>query len=178
MGKSVLTEPVSFPGLDELFLEDSVSPEVPNYQPRIMSLWSRSKIGTLQSRLDMLQMRIRGKANFSNQLIMRLANDVFGFEGWSTKIVDVGAHLTEPSDEEAGYSVVAFATVRITLKDGTFYESHGKGESHNLPDKGLAFRTAKLLAVTVAVKSGIIELPILSIDDEIEFGYDIKQEAM
>lgn len=175
-----LNESVAFPGLDELFAEEQPEP-VPESRPRIMSLWSRAKIGTLQSRLDGLQMRILRRDRVSNQLIMRLANDVFGFEGWSTKIIHIEAHLddqtTDPSpDNKDLYSVTAFATIRITLKDGTFYESNGMGKSHNLPDKGLAYRTAKMLAVTLATKSGIMDLPILSLDDEFEFGDALKVE--
>lgn len=172
------SESVKFPGLDELFNEDDEPEAVPEYRPRIMTLWSRAKIGTLQSRLDMLQQQVNGKFNYSNRLIMKLANDVFGFEGWSTKIIHHEACLVSGGQEETGgYSVNAWAIVRITLKDGTFYETKGIGKSHNLPEKGLAFRTAKMLAVTTAIKFGIMELPILTIDDEIEYGTGvIKQE--
>lgn len=176
---------VKFPGLDELF-EEEEDGETKNqakdeYKPRIMTLWSRSKIGTLQSRLDKLQNRMPGKFNYSNLVIMKLANDVFGFQGWSTHLVSVEADLInslEGSMDENKYSVAATAIVRITLKDGTFYETQAVGKSHNLPEKGSAYRLAKMLAVTLATKLGILELPILTIDDEAEYGPTvIKQEV-
>jgi DNA repair and recombination protein RAD52 len=48
------------------------------------------------------------------------ANDIFGFNGWSSEILNF---TTDFMDEESGkVSVGISCTVRITLKDGTFHE--------------------------------------------------------
>lgn len=48
------------------------------------------------------------------------ANEIFGFNGWSSEILNF---TTDFLDEEAGkVSVGVSCTVRITLKDGTFHD--------------------------------------------------------
>lgn len=48
------------------------------------------------------------------------ANDIFGFNGWSSEILNF---TTDFLDEEGGkVSVGVSCTVRISLKDGTFHD--------------------------------------------------------
>lgn len=48
------------------------------------------------------------------------ANDIFGFNGWSSEILNF---TTDFMDEDGGkISVGVSCTVRITLKDGTFHD--------------------------------------------------------
>lgn len=172
------TEKVSLPGIDELFVDDSEhhNSKDSGYSG-VISLWGKSKLGTLQSRLGMLQVRSHNrKFEYSNYTIMSLANDVFGFQGWSTKLLELTIEdfkqiksSDQPESERVElfetnafkYRITVRARVRILLKDGTSHECEGIGRAQNLPDKGTAYRTAKMLAVSNATKNTILQLPVL-----------------
>lgn len=112
---------------------------------------------------------------------MNLANEIFGFQGWSTQVLEVlvkdfdqvrsetkdnSEAAESKADATVKYSITVNAKVRITLKDGTCHECIGTGNAMNLPEKGLAYRTAKMLAVTDATKNGILQLPVLLDNEE------------
>ena len=51
------------------------------------------------------------------------ANEIFGFNGWSSEILNF---TTDFMDVEQGrISVGVSCTVRVSLKDGTFHDVHG-----------------------------------------------------
>jgi len=57
---------------------------------------------------------------------IELANSIFGFDGWSSQIVDITPDFIE---EVAGgkFRVGVTAVVKVMLKDGTFHEDVGYG---------------------------------------------------
>eukprot|EP00835_Amoeboradix_gromovi_P004265 NODE_322_length_11016_cov_0.249061.p3 type:complete len:296 gc:universal NODE_322_length_11016_cov_0.249061:3264-4151(+) len=83
-----------------------------------------------------------------------LLNGVFGFNGWSSSILDHGIDDIEVigTDENPKYNVATFATVRLTLKDGTCREDLGVGEASNAKSKAAGLKQARKEAVTDAIK--------------------------
>lgn len=85
--------------------------------------------------------------------LIKLANDIFGFNGWSTSILSI---CTEFVDSENGrFALGITCTARVTLKDGSFHEDVGFGSAENFKSKGLAFEKAKKEAVTDATKRAL-----------------------
>lgn len=81
---------------------------------------------------------------------INLANDTFGFNGWSTEIKNLSVDYC---DELGGrFSVGVTCTVRVTLKDGSFHEDVGFGHIENVKAKYMAFDKCKKEATTDAVK--------------------------
>lgn len=153
-------ETISFPGLDELFLDDDSAVFDTPKQEGIKTAWAAVKLGTLQARLDLLHPRGSGvKFQLSNNKVMNVANEIFGFEGWSTRLLNVT--IDEVKVENERYTIIASSTVQLVLKDGTTYTTYGTGRAQNLPEKGRAFRTAKMMSVTSAVKKSIMEVSTL-----------------
>ena len=93
--------------------------------------------------------------------VITLANEVFGFNGWSSQIISLATdfvsppvfllhmnhsrtgllihdYLTMQCDETSPgrYSVGVSAIIRVTLRDGTFHEDTGFGGGDNLKGKG------------------------------------------
>ncbi|KAI9278122.1 hypothetical protein BY458DRAFT_488266 [Sporodiniella umbellata] len=82
---------------------------------------------------------------------INLANDIFGFNGWSSDIKDTTIDFVDILDDgrvNLGVSV----TVRITLKDSTYHEDIGYGSAENCRSKAMAFEKARKQAVTDAIK--------------------------
>lgn len=81
------------------------------------------------------------------------ANQIFGFNGWSSHIVNLDLRFV---DEARGrYSACVSATVRITLRDGTTREDRGGGISENVRSKGEAIVKAEKEAITDATKRAL-----------------------
>lgn len=70
--------------------------------------------------------------------IINLANEVFGFNGWSSSIVNLSIDTTDFNEESRKWSVGVSAIVRVTLRDGTFHEDIGYGILENSKTKGPA----------------------------------------
>lgn len=70
--------------------------------------------------------------------IINLANEVFGFNGWSSSIVNLNTDFIDYSEETRRYSVGTSAVVRVTLRDGTYHEDVGYGILENSKSKGAA----------------------------------------
>ncbi|KAI0322904.1 Rad52/22 family double-strand break repair protein-domain-containing protein [Amylostereum chailletii] len=87
--------------------------------------------------------------------IIRLANDVFGYNGWSSSIVKMETDFCDFSEDTRRYSVGVTAMIKITLRDGTFHEDVGYGTGDNLKSKGAALDKAKKEAVTDGVKRAL-----------------------
>ncbi|RLV91421.1 DNA repair protein RAD59 [Spathaspora sp. JA1] len=122
--------------------------------------WTLQKIGTLQSRLESLEnKRYFGKyesRSVAARTIYDLANDVFGFNGWSTTILDcIFADVTE---EAENYSAKCTVKIRLTLRSGTTSEHYGFAEATNLPHKYMCYNKCKKHAVTDATKNAILGL--------------------
>lgn len=70
--------------------------------------------------------------------IINLANEVFGFNGWSSSIVSLTTDFADYNEETRRYNVGVTAIVRVTLKDGVFHEDTGYGMLENSKSKGAA----------------------------------------
>lgn len=82
---------------------------------------------------------------------LNLANDIFGFNGWSSELISVLVDFLDVHKNgrvSLGLSVVA----RITLKDGTFHEDFGYGFIENAKNKAMAFEKCKKEAFTDGLK--------------------------
>lgn len=151
-----------FPDISQ-FEEERIEIEEKYYIPE----WSLKKIGTLQSRLEILKTNKNSKTRFGqnssfydfpSSVLLNLANDVFGFDGWSTEILESNL-LTESFDEvKSVHSAKFSALIRVTLKDGTYSDAFGTGEATNLPHKYMCFSKGKKQAVTDGTKKAILGL--------------------
>lgn len=83
-----------------------------------------------------------------------LANEVFGFNGWSSSIVRLDIDFMDEM-ETRRFNVGVSAIVRITLRDGTFHEDSGYGSADNCRGKAQALEKAKKEAVTDALKRAL-----------------------
>lgn len=81
---------------------------------------------------------------------IQLANDIFGFNGWSSEIKEINIDFCDQVGN--AYCVGVSATVRVTLKDGTFHEDVGFGHIENSRSKALAFDKCRKEATTDALK--------------------------
>ncbi|TFY63076.1 hypothetical protein EVJ58_g3459 [Rhodofomes roseus] len=89
--------------------------------------------------------------------IINLANEVFGFNGWSSNIVSLTTDFIDLNEQSQRYSVGVTAVVRVTLRDGVFHEDVGYGLLENSKSKGAALDKAscKKEAVTDAIKRSL-----------------------
>ncbi|TFL01633.1 Rad52/22 family double-strand break repair protein-domain-containing protein [Pterulicium gracile] len=87
--------------------------------------------------------------------IINLANEVFGFNGWSSSIVSLVTDFADYNEETRRYSVGVTAIVRVTLRDGVFHEDTGYGSLENSKSKGAAMDKCKKEAVTDAIKRAL-----------------------
>ncbi|KAI3650341.1 hypothetical protein MP228_003822 [Amoeboaphelidium protococcarum] len=81
---------------------------------------------------------------------IELANKIFGFNGWSTRIVDLQVDFCDEVNGRVSLGVSC--TTRVTLKDGTYKEDVGYGSIVNCKAKGDAYQKAKKEAVTDSLK--------------------------
>ena len=63
--------------------------------------------------------------------IINLANEVFGFNGWSSSVVSLTTDFIDYSEESRKYNVGVTAIVRVTLRDGAYHEDVGYGMLEN-----------------------------------------------
>lgn len=85
---------------------------------------------------------------------INLANEVFGFNGWSSEIKQIQIDFVDETSSgkiTMGLSVIS----RVTLKDGTFHEDIGYGHIENCKGKAAAFEKAKKEAATDAMKRAL-----------------------
>ncbi|KAF4564546.1 DNA repair protein rad52 [Pleurotus pulmonarius] len=87
--------------------------------------------------------------------IINLANEVFGFNGWSSNIVSLTTDYMDAHEEGRRHNVGVTAIVRVTLRDGVFHEDVGYGVVENAKSKGAALDKCKKEAVTDAIKRAL-----------------------
>lgn len=68
--------------------------------------------------------------------IINLANDVFGFNGWSSSIVNLTTDFIDVHPETKRCNISVTAIVRVTLRDGVYHEDLGHGLIENSKSKG------------------------------------------
>lgn len=132
-------------------------------RPRL-SEYTAQEIATLQSRLDkqLGPEYISSRPGAAGQKVhylaaekvINLANEVFGFNGWSSSIQQIQIDFVDENQSgkiSLGLSVI----VRVTLKDGTFHEDVGYGHIENCKGKAAAFEKAKKEGATDALKRAL-----------------------
>ncbi|KAF9010076.1 Rad52/22 family double-strand break repair protein-domain-containing protein [Cyathus striatus] len=87
--------------------------------------------------------------------IINLANEVFGFNGWSSSIVSMTTDYIDYNEESRRYNVGVTAVIKVTLRDGVFHEDLGYGLADNSKSKGTALDKCKKEAVTDGLKRAL-----------------------
>jgi DNA repair and recombination protein RAD52 len=70
--------------------------------------------------------------------IINLANEVFGFNGWSSNVISLTTDFIDFNEETRRYTIGVTAIMRVTLRDGVFHEDVGYGMLENSKSKGQA----------------------------------------
>ncbi|KAI9642789.1 DNA repair protein rad52 [Ciborinia camelliae] len=133
-------------------------------KPRI-SEYTAQEIATLQSRLEkqLGPEYISSRAGPSGQKVhyitaekcIQLANEVFGFNGWSSQIIETQVDFVDENATTLKVSLGLSVIVRVTLKDGTFHEDVGYGHIENCKGKAAAFEKAKKEGTTDGLKRAL-----------------------
>ncbi|KAK6432580.1 DNA repair protein rad52 [Oleoguttula sp. CCFEE 5521] len=129
-----------------------------------ISQYTAREIATLQSRLDKqlgpeyISTRPGnggGKVHYlAAEKVINLANEVFGFNGWSSSIQNVTIDFVD--EHENGKVSLGLSTiVRVTVRDGTFHEDVGYGHIENCKGKAAAFEKAKKEGATDGMKRAL-----------------------
>lgn len=123
------------------------------------------EIATLQSRLEkqLGPEYISSRAGPSGQKvhyitaekIIALANEVFGFNGWSSSIQNIQMDFVDEHPQTLRVSLGLSVIVRVTLRDGTYHEDLGYGHIENCKGKAAAFEKAKKEGTTDALKRAL-----------------------
>lgn len=79
--------------------------------------------------------------------IINLANEVFGFDGWSSSVVNLNTDFVDYSEETRRFSVGVSAVIKVTLRDGTYHEDVGYGILENSKSKGAALDKVRLVVL-------------------------------
>ncbi|RXW22034.1 hypothetical protein EST38_g3807 [Candolleomyces aberdarensis] len=87
--------------------------------------------------------------------MINLANEVFGFNGWSSSVVKLTTDFIDCSEASGRYSISVTALIRVTLSDGVFHEDVGSGMIENATSKGLALDKCKKDAVSDGLKRAL-----------------------
>lgn len=85
---------------------------------------------------------------------LSLANETFGFNGWSSEILHLNPDFVDISSD-GRVSLGISCMVRIHLRDGTFHDDIGYGIAENHKTKGGAWEKARKEAVTDAMKRAL-----------------------
>ncbi|CAO3610039.1 unnamed protein product [Cunninghamella echinulata] len=87
----------------------------------------------------------------TGDVVINLANEVFGYNGWSSEIKSY--HLDYQEQTEQGrYNIGISTVVRVTIKEGSFHEDIGFGAVENARSKDAAFALARKQSATDALK--------------------------
>ncbi|KAI1429125.1 hypothetical protein F5Y12DRAFT_782120 [Xylaria sp. FL1777] len=133
-------------------------------KPRI-SEFTASEIATLQVRLEkqLGPEYLSARSGPSGQKVhyiaaekcIALANEVFGFNGWSSSIQNIQVDFVDENPQTLKISLGLSVIVRVTLRDGTFHEDIGYGHIENCKGKAAAFEKAKKEGTTDALKRAL-----------------------
>ncbi|KAI8346078.1 hypothetical protein B0O80DRAFT_393290 [Mortierella sp. GBAus27b] len=86
--------------------------------------------------------------------IKNIANNLFGFDGWSSSITDVTVDFLD-IDHDGKVSVGVSTIVRVTLKNGSFHEDIGYGSCDNQKSKSSSLEKAKKESATDGLKRAL-----------------------
>ncbi|EMR09566.1 hypothetical protein PNEG_02152 [Pneumocystis murina B123] len=87
--------------------------------------------------------------------VINLANEVFGFNGWSSSIQNIQVDYIDEFKESGRLNLGVSVIVRVTLKNGIYHEDIGYGCVENFRGKGAAFEKAKKEGTTDALKRAL-----------------------
>ncbi|PFH50628.1 hypothetical protein AMATHDRAFT_60766 [Amanita thiersii Skay4041] len=87
--------------------------------------------------------------------IINLANEVFGFNGWSSRVVSITTDYLDYHESTQRFNAGVTAVVRVTLRDGTHHEDAGFGAADNVKSKSAALDKCKKEAVTDSLKRAL-----------------------
>ncbi|KAG7094857.1 hypothetical protein E1B28_005665 [Marasmius oreades] len=87
--------------------------------------------------------------------VINLANEVFGFNGWSSSITSIATDFIDCNEETKRFNVGVTAIVRVTLRDGVYHEDVGYGLLENSKSKGAALDKCRKEAVTDGLKRAL-----------------------
>lgn len=134
------------------------------HRPKL-SEYSAQEIATLQSRLEKqlgpeyISTRPGaggGKVHYlAAEKVINLANEVFGFNGWSSAIQNVQIDFVDENSQSGKITLGLSCIVRVTIRDGTYHEDIGYGHIENCKGKAAAFEKAKKEAATDALKRAL-----------------------
>ncbi|KAL2042206.1 hypothetical protein N7G274_004694 [Stereocaulon virgatum] len=97
-----------------------------------------------------------GKVHYlSADKCINLANEVFGFNGWSSGIQQVQIDFVDENQSSGKVSLGLSVIVRVTLRDGTYHEDIGYGHIENCKGKAPAFEKAKKEGTTDGLKRAL-----------------------
>ncbi|PNY24223.1 DNA repair and recombination protein rhm52 [Tolypocladium capitatum] len=133
-------------------------------RPRV-SEWTAKEIATISSKLD----KQLGPEYISSrsgpggsrvhyltaEKCIGLANEVFGFNGWSSSIQNIQVDFADENPQTQRVSIGLSVIVRITLRDGTYHEDIGYGSIENAKGKAMAFEKAKKEGTTDGMKRAL-----------------------
>ncbi|KAJ5143979.1 uncharacterized protein N7515_002766 [Penicillium bovifimosum] len=132
---------------------------------RRINEYTAQEIATLQARLDkkLGPEYISARPGAAGQKVhylsadkcINLANEVFGFNGWSSSIQTIQIDFVEESQNTGKISLGLSVIMRVTLRDGTFHEDIGYGHIENCKGKAAAFEKAKKEGTTDALKRAL-----------------------
>ena len=130
-----------------------------------MTEYTAQQIATLQSRLEkqLGPEYISSRAGPSGQRVhyvaaekcIALANDIFGFNGWSSSIQNITVDFVDEHPQTMRVSLGLSVIVRVSLRDGTYHEDLGYGHIENCKGKAAAFEKAKKEGTTDALKRAL-----------------------
>lgn len=133
-------------------------------KPRI-SEFTAIEIATLQSRLEkqLGPEYLSARSGPSGQKVhyiaaekcIALANEVFGFNGWSSAIQNIQVDFVDENPQTLKISLGLSVIIRVTLRDGTYHEDIGYGHIENCKGKAAAFEKAKKEGTTDALKRAL-----------------------
>ena len=84
---------------------------------------------------------------------INLANQIFGYNGWSTEVKGVTIDFLD--ERQGKFNIGCSAIIRVTLNNGAYREDVGYGVVENERRKAAAFERAKKAAVTDGLKRAL-----------------------
>lgn len=91
--------------------------------------------------------------------VFRVANEIFGYDGWSSEIKQRDVRYCSKSEANGKWSAGVSVVVRVTVKDkgrgDTFHEDIGHGMIENARDHMTALEKSEKEAVTDAKKRAL-----------------------
>lgn len=130
-----------------------------------ISEYTAAQIATLQSRLEkqLGPEYISSRAGPSGSKVhylasekcIQLANEVFGFNGWSSSIMNIQVDFCDEVPNTGRINIGLSVIMRVTLRDGTYHEDIGYGHMENCKTKAAAFEKAKKEGTTDGLKRAL-----------------------